>query len=311
MRWIVSSAVMNGRSGGDDIRFMWCACVRGTSVSVISPGMLPILVIGLLDCVGSSLGCSDWLGRLSWWAWLVGLRMSVRSAVVVCPGGVRIVYIRRALTGSSSLDVAPVTGSLLFCTPVCCLAVCCAAEFSSWVLFGGTDCIWLAGRGLFFRQVGVTLVMATDGAAATGGRAGITFGVELVVPWDAPEAVVDLQSDGVMGLEMVPDVIGLTGRRPGATVCRILQGRDVRSVCVLVPDSRGLEQDFHDVTIVDMGDLPESPVSMDELSLLRRQWPPTVLRHMVWLQQDLDMMRAEAKKRFRNAQQSVLLQQMD
>ena len=45
----------------------------------------------------------------------------------------------------------------------------------------------------------------------------------------------------------------------------------------LVPDSRGLEWDFHDVTIVDMGDLPESSVSMDELSLLRRQWPPTVI----------------------------------
>ena len=41
-------------------------------MGVISPGMLPILVIGLLDCVGGPLGCSDWLGRLSWWAWLAG-----------------------------------------------------------------------------------------------------------------------------------------------------------------------------------------------------------------------------------------------
>ena len=112
--------------------------------------------------------------------------------------------------------------------------------------------------------------------------------------------MVDLHSDGVMDLDTVPDVIGLTGRRPGAAVCRILQVRDVRSVRVLVPDSRGLERDFHDVTIVDIDDLPESSVSMDELSLLRRQWPPTVLRHMVWLQQDLDTMHAEAKKRFRN-----------
>ena len=88
----------------------------------------------------------DWAVR---WAWLAARRMSVRSMVVICPGGVRIVYIRRALTGSSSLDAAPVTGSLLFYAPVCCLAVCCAVELSSWVLFGGTDCIWLAGRGLF------------------------------------------------------------------------------------------------------------------------------------------------------------------
>ena len=67
----------------------------------------------------------------------------------------------------------------------------------------------------------------------------------------------------------------------------------MRCVRVLVLDSRGLEWDFHDVTIVDMGNLPESSVSMHELSLLHR--------HMIWLQQDLDTMRAEAKKRFRNA----------
>ena len=38
--------------GGDDIRFLLCACGRGTLVGVIAPGMLPIQVIGLLDCVG-------------------------------------------------------------------------------------------------------------------------------------------------------------------------------------------------------------------------------------------------------------------
>ena len=41
---------------------------------------------------------------------------------------------------------------------------------------------------------------------------------------------------------------------------RILQGRDARSVRVLVPDCRGLDQNFHDVTVVDMGDLPEPAV---------------------------------------------------
>ena len=84
-------------------------------------------------------------------------------------------------------------------------------------------------------------------------------------------------------------------------MCHILQGRDVRSVRALVPDSRGLERNFHDVTIVDMGDLPEVSVSIADLSHLREQWPTTVLRHMVWLQQDLDTMLAKARKRFRNA----------
>ena len=67
--------------------------------------------------------------------------------------------------------------------------------------------------------------MATDGAALVEGRAGITFGVELYVPWDAPEAVVDIHSAGVVPLESIPDVIGLTGRRPDATESRVLQGR--------------------------------------------------------------------------------------
>ena len=113
--------------------------------------------------------------------------------------------------------------------------------------------------------------------------------------------MVDLQSEGVVDLGSITEVIGLAGRRLGAAECRVLQGRDVRSVCVLVPDSQGLEQNFHDVTIVDMGDLPESSVSLNELSRLRQQWPSAILHHMVWLQQDLEEMRAETKKRFRNA----------
>ena len=83
-------------------------------------------------------------------------------------------YIRSAPPGSSSLDAVPVTGSLLFYAPVCCLAMCCAAEFSLRVWFGGTVCFWLAGHELFFRQVGISSVIAADSTAAVGGWAGIT-----------------------------------------------------------------------------------------------------------------------------------------
>ena len=100
--------------------------------------------------------------------------------------------------------------------------------------------------------------MAADGAALADVRAGIMFGVELYVPWDSPEAVVDISSEGVVPLRNIPDVIGLVGRREGAAESRVLQGRDVRSVRVLVPDCRGVDQNFHDVTIVDMGEVPES-----------------------------------------------------
>ena len=100
---------------------------------------------------GGPVGCSDWL--------------SVRGAVVG--------------TGSSSLDAAPVTGSLVFSVPVYCLAVYCAAGFYSWLLFGGTDCVLLAGCGLFCRRVRVDLSMVT---AVVDGRACIMFGVELYIP---------------------------------------------------------------------------------------------------------------------------------
>ena len=41
-------------------------------------------------------------------------------------------------------------------------------------------------------------------------------------------------------------------------------------------------------------------MSQDDLSLLRLQWPVTVLQNMVWLQNELDAMCTAAKKRFRN-----------
>ena len=109
----------------------------------------------------------------------------------------------------------------------------------------------------------------------------------------------DIQSEGVVPLGSVPDVVGLVGRRLDATGSRILRGRDVRSIRVLVPDPRGLDHNFHDVTIVDMGDEPEASVSLPELSALREQWPPAVFHHMVRLLHDLKLMRADAKKRFR------------
>ena len=103
---------------------------------------------------------------------------------------------------------------------------------------------------LSVRQVNNVVNMAADGAAFVEARAGATFGVELYVPWDAPEAVVDVSAEGVVPLRSIPDIIGLVGRREGAAESRVLQGLDTRIVRVLVPDYRGVDQNFHDVTIV-------------------------------------------------------------
>ena len=70
-------------------------------------------------------------------------------------------------------------------------------------------------------------------------REGNTFGMNLLVPWEAPESVVDVSSDGVVPLRDLPDGMGLVGRQKDATESRILQGRDPRSIRVLIPDRRG------------------------------------------------------------------------
>ena len=108
--------------------------------------------------------------------------------------------------------------------------------------------------------------MATGGDTPAEARSGITFGVTLKIPWNAPEAYVQLYLDGVVDLVTVPDVLGLSGRRPDASVVRVLQGRDARSVRALIPDPRVLEREFHDVT---MEDTAEPAVSEADLSLLR------------------------------------------
>ena len=148
--WQIKGLVAVIMAGGYDVTgFLLCASERATSVGVVPPGIIPILVIGLLGCGGSLFGRSDWLYRSSCQAWLADGPGCVRSAVDFFPGGVRIVHIRSVPARSSSIDAVPVTGSLLFYAPVCCFAVCGAAELSLSVLFGGTVCIWLAGWELF------------------------------------------------------------------------------------------------------------------------------------------------------------------
>ena len=70
------------------------------------------------------------------------------------------------------------------------------------------------------------------------------------------------------------------------------------SVRFLVPDVRGVDQNFHDVTIVDMDEERELKVTAGALTHLRDSWPPGIFNHMKWFQQDLELMRKEAKREF-------------
>ena len=93
-----------------------------------------------------------------------------------------------------------------------------------------------------------------DGAALVDDRSGVTFTAEICIPWDAPEAVIDIDSADLVSLGSFPDKVGLFGQRKDAAVSRILAGRDSRSVWFLVPDGRVVDRGYHDVTVVDMED---------------------------------------------------------
>ena len=60
---------------------------------------------------------------------------------------------------------------------------------------------------------------------------GVTFDVELCVPWDAPEAVVDINSTDVVTLGSVPDKVGFL-----AVVKMQLQAVSCRGGIVVVSD---------------------------------------------------------------------------
>ena len=51
-------------------------------------------------------------------------------------------------------------------------------------------------------------------------------------------------------------------------------------------------------------DVPKSSISIPELSTLSQKWPPAVISHMGWRQQELEGMRVAAKQRFRQSRPS-------
>ena len=121
-----------------------------------------------------------------------------------------------------------------------------------------------------------------NGVALVDDRPDVTFNAELCIPWDALEAVVDIDSDELIRLGSFPDKVGLFGRRKDAAVSRILMGRDSRSVRFLVQDTRGVDRSYHDVTVEDEH---EPMVVLADMTRLWELWPPEVFNHMKWFQQ--------------------------
>ena len=252
----------------------------GTRASVCDN---PIRVRGRFRCSDSPVRDADW---------------SDERLVGVSPvGDVRIEYIGETFSQGQSTDAAPLNELFDFYTFLHTYSDCATGFTSIW-----TFCITvrdnISGEEFTRRCSDISVCQTMDGAALVDDRSGVTFSAELCVPWDAPEAVVDIDSAELVSLGSFPDKVGLFGRRKDAAVSRILMGRDSRSMRFLVPDTCGVDRSYHDVTVVDMEDEREPMVVSTDMTRLRELWPAEVFSHMKWYQQDLEQMRKSAKKQY-------------
>ena len=135
-------------------------------------------------------------------------------------------------------------------------------------------------------------------------RSGVSFWCERQTSWNAPESYVNLDSPGEVELDtsVIPDVLGLRALYEDAKLTRVPSGRAQNGVRVIVSDARAKPRGFHDVTLVDMTNVSGPAVSMADMSHLRRQWPTSLLTGMTRRQIDLELLRRECKRRFRDMQ---------
>ena len=255
--------------------------VRATRASV---DISPIRVRGRFGCLGRPVQGADWLDVRPVDGGPVGTDIWIK-------------YIGDSFSRYQSSDAAPLTEvqdiyiTLHFNTK--CFAGLCSIRIVSLSV--------RITRSLeeVIRCGGVlSLCQTMDGAALADDRSGITFTADLCVPWDAPEAVVDMNSTDLISLGPFPDKVGLVGRRKDAAMSRIMKGRDCRSVRFVVPDVHLVDRGFHDVTVVDMGDDREPTIVLQDMTRLRELWPVEVFDQMKSRQQDLELMRKSAKKNY-------------
>ena len=134
----------------------------------------------------------------------------VIGAVDMLPGGIWITYIKQALGASQLVVAAPVTGSIV------CFILFSRRDITGTVSFprkwtaGDTDWVLQAGFQVLLQVIAEYCSMDAV-SSEVDNSAGKTFGMDLYVPWDAPEAVVDISSAGVVPLRNMRNGCHRTG----------------------------------------------------------------------------------------------------
>ena len=174
-------------------------CTSDTPPEACSVAGCSLALIGRRAFVGGSVGPANW--------------PRVLGAVDKLPGGVWIGFIRQALEDSKSIVAVAMTGSLVSPTVFSCRDANYTDRSSIYWIVCGTDWVLPAGYQVLLQNYVKCWTMDADGFSIVDNRVAVTFGVELYVPWDAPEMAVDLESVGTVPIRNVPDVFGMIGRR--------------------------------------------------------------------------------------------------
>ena len=123
---------------------------------------------------------------------------SVEYSVGLIPvGDIRIEYLRDPVDRGQSADAAPLTELLIFYTLLHVYNYCAAGSALSWTF---CNTVWnnISVEELTRRCNDFPVCQTMNGAALVDDRSGVTFDVELCIPWDALEAVVDINSAEVV-----------------------------------------------------------------------------------------------------------------
>ena len=139
---------------------------------------------------------SEWLPKVSQWAGIGALPMRAHWRTIMFFGKDRKLYKCPVYTWGTSLETAPVTGSLLFVAPGCRLSDLSAGEFVMRVSRVSAN-LFLCGvcrapRTVFWDHHKAEMAMGSDSPAVS--RSGVDFQVQLQVSWNAPEAYINLDS---------------------------------------------------------------------------------------------------------------------
>ena len=113
------------------------------------------------------------------------------SVGLILVGNIRIDYLKDPVDRGQSTDAAPLTELVVFYTLLHLYNYCAAGSPLCWT-FCDTVCKTLSVEELSLCCSVFPMCQMMEGAALVDDRSGVTFDIELCIPWHTPEAVVDI-----------------------------------------------------------------------------------------------------------------------